>query len=151
MAFIRGVFVVALAACTYPHDVTAAFPAAPDPQAGAVDVVLASASHAMSVTINDALVVEHKATRKAHVDGVPSGPAHVRVATGGGCEAATFVEQDVSVPPGGVATVALPGPETSHSCALLLGLEYVGMNIGVVAIAIAAAFGGGAHAAGHIK
>ncbi|MGE5182551.1 MAG: hypothetical protein ACM31C_10835, partial [Acidobacteriota bacterium] len=63
---------------------------------------------------------------------------HVRVATGGNCERGAISDHDVIVPAGGTATIALPGPEPNTGCAIFTGLYYVGMNVGLAAIALAA-------------
>ncbi len=126
-----------LAACAHPHDVVAVY-ATPQPDTGAVDVILNDASRAMSVTINDILVVDRKFSRKAHIDGIPAGTARVHVATGGRCEQGSVADQELSVPAGGVATFALPGPEPNLGCTVISGLANVALEIGCVALAILA-------------
>ena len=126
---------LALAACTHPHDVQAVYAPAP-PGSGAIDVVLNSPSGALSVAIDGKLVVDRKYSRKAHIDGVPPGRSHVHVATGGQCEQGAMNDFDVDVEPGQTATLALPGPEPNHGCAIFSGLYYVGMNIGLAAMGI---------------
>lgn len=130
-------FATVTVACAHPADVVTAYPASRT-DSGAVEVVLNDPSRAMSVTINDALVLDHKETRKVHVDGIPAGMAHVRVATGGRCEHATTVDQDVTVIAGQTATVALPGPEPGLGCMIFSGLDSVAGEIGVLAMAIVA-------------
>ena len=44
--------------------------------------------------------------------------------------------QDVDVEPGQTATLAMPGPEPNHGCAVFSGLYYVGLNVGLVAMAV---------------
>lgn len=127
---------IVLTACTVPKDVTAVYAPA-QPASGAIDVVLNHPSTTLTVAVADQLVVDRKYSRKAHIDGVPPGPAHVRVATGGHCEQGSLTEHDVMVPAGGVATIALPGPEPNLGCEVFLGLYYVGLNVGVAAMAIA--------------
>lgn len=124
------------AACTHPHDVTAVYAPA-TPAAGAVDVVLNSPSDALTVAVGDQLVVDRKYSRKAHIDGIPAGPMHVRVATGGRCEQGSLTEHDIIVPAGGTTTITLPGPEPNTGCAIFTGLYYIGMNVGIAAVAIA--------------
>src|SRR5438105_3823609 len=102
--------VIASASCTHPHDVNAVYAGAP-PGAGAIDVVLNNPSAALTVAVQDKLVVDRAYSRRAHVDGVPAGAAHVHVATGGRCEQGAMTDVDVNVPAGGIATIALPGPE----------------------------------------
>ncbi len=133
----RLLVALSLAACTHPHDVAAVYAPA-TPGTGAVDVVLNSPSDALTVTVGDQLVVDRKYSRKAHVDGVPAGPVHVRVATGGRCEQGSLTHQEIVVPAGGTTTIALPGPEPNLGCAIFTGLYYVGMNVGLAAIAVAA-------------
>ncbi len=138
---------VSLAACTHAVDVTTAYPG-PRGEAGAIEVVLNDESRAMSVTVDDALVADRKYTRRVHVDGVPAGTAHVRVATGGRCEQGATSEHDVVVAPGLTSTVVLPGPSLNVGCAVLAGLDYVGMETGMIAMAIilgAALRPGGGH------
>lgn len=126
---------VSVAGCSHAVDVTTAYPG-PRGEVGAVEVVLNDDSRAMSVTIDDALVADRKYTRRVHVDGVPAGTAHVRVATGGRCEQGATSEQDVVVTSGLTSTVVLPGPSLNVGCAVLAGLNYVGMETGMVAMAI---------------
>jgi hypothetical protein len=126
---------VALAACTHPHDVVAVYAPAP-PGAGAIDVVLNSPSGALTVAVDGKLVVDRKYSRKAHIDGVPPGVAHVHVATGGACEQGKLEDFEVDVEPGQTAVLAMPGPEPNHGCAVFSGLYYVGMNVGLVALAV---------------
>ncbi len=126
-----------LVACSHPHDVTAVY-APVTPGAGAIDVVLNSPSGSLTVTVGEQLVIDRKFSRHAHIDGVPAGPTRVRVATGGNCERGSVTDHDVIVPAGGTATVALAGPEPNTGCAIFTGLYYVGMNVGLAAIAIAA-------------
>ena len=124
---------IGVVACA--HDVTAVYAPA-TPASGAVDVVLGTPSRSLSVTIGDQLVVDRAYSRRAHVVGIPAGPMRVHVATGGGCETGSVVDRDVLVPPAGKTTLALPGPELGSGCAVLNGLLYVGMNIGILAIAV---------------
>jgi hypothetical protein len=106
-------------------------------QAGNVEVVLNNASDALSVAVNDQLVVDRKFSRKATIGGVPAGPAKVHVAIGGGCETGALFDREIEVYPGQTTTVNLPGPEISTGCAIASGLYYVGMNVGYVAISVA--------------
>jgi len=126
---------LALAACTHPHDVQAVYAPAP-PGAGAIDVVLNSPSGALTVAVDGKLVVDRKYSRRAHIDGVPPGRAHVHVATGGECEQGAMNDFELDVDPGQTATLALPGPEPNHGCAVFSGLYYVGLNVGLVALAV---------------
>ncbi len=134
----RIALVLVLSACgPKAHDVSATFALSPHIPAGTVEVVLNNASDALSVTINDQLVVDRKLSRKATIGGVPAGPARVHVAIGGKCETGATYERDVEVIPGATATINVPGPELSTGCAIASGLYYVGMNVGYVAIAAA--------------
>ena len=135
MQTLRWFALLALGACSHVADVAATFPAG-RADSGAVEVVLNDASRALSVTIDDVLVIDRKTTRKVHIDGVPAGTAHVRVATGGRCEQGSLVEQEVVVTPGQTATLALPGPAPNLGCMVLSGLNYVGMETGLLALAI---------------
>lgn len=132
---------ILIAGCTHPHDIAVQL-AVPQPGTGALDVVLNSASGALSVTIDGSLVVDRKYSRKAHVEGIAPGVAHVRVATGGGCEQAAEYDRDVEIVPGATTTLALPGPEPNHGCMVYAGLTYVGMNIALVALAAMAVVAG---------
>ncbi len=129
------VALVSIAGCSHAVDVTTAFPAARG-DSGAVEVVLNDPSRAVSVTIDDALVVERKHTGRVHVDGVPAGSAHVRVATGGRCEQGSTSDQDVVVTPGSTSTIVLPGAEPNLGCMVLSGLDYIGLEVGMVALAV---------------
>jgi hypothetical protein len=127
---------VALTGCA--HDVRVDY-AGPSPGAtGSLQVVLNDATGKLSVTVNDTLVVDRKHSRKARIDNVPAGLATVHVATGGGCERSMTLDREVEVVPGAVTTVALPGPSPDAGCMIYSGLYYVGMNVGLVAIAIIA-------------
>jgi hypothetical protein len=119
------------------HDVSATFALSPSVPAGNVEVVLNNASDALSVAINDQLVVDRKLSRKATIGGVPAGPARVHVAIGGGCETGATFDRDIEVIPGATTTITLPGPEISTGCAIASGLYYVGLNIGYVAMVAA--------------
>lgn len=127
---------------------SATFALAPGMQAGNVEVVLNNATGALSVAVNDQLVVDRKYSRKASIAGVPAGPARVHVAIGGSCETGASFERDIEVLPGQTTTVTLPGPELSTGCALFHGLYYVGLNIGIAAASIAM-IGGAVAARGH--
>lgn len=135
--FVARLVVLALAAgcASRPHDVTAAYPKPPAPS-GAIDVVLTTASSALSVTVNDALVVDGKHSRRARIEDVPPGPAWLRVVTGGGCEQAQHFEREVDVIPGQTVTVALPSGEVTTGCGVYYGLKRVGVQIGLVALAV---------------
>jgi hypothetical protein len=91
----------------------------------------------MSVTVNDALVVDHRETRKVHIDGIPTGSAHVRVATGGRCEHASMIDQDVTIIAGQTSTIALPGPEPGLGCMIFDGLDSIAGEVGALALALA--------------
>jgi hypothetical protein len=135
---IRSLLVVfAIAGCTHPHDVNAVYAIAPQ-AGGSLEVLLNKASDAMTIAVNDVVVVDRKFSRKAHVDGIPEGPAHVVIATGGGCEQQSLVERDVEITPGVVTSIVLPGPERNHGCMVYAGLVYVGLNIGILAYAVMA-------------
>jgi hypothetical protein len=118
------------------HDVTAVYSASPPMGGGAIEVALNDSTSALSITVNDVLVVDRERSRKAHIDGVPIGLARVRVATGGRCEQAREYDREVEVIPGQTAHLILPGPEGSVGCMVYYGLVYVGMNIGLAAIAL---------------
>lgn len=134
----RIALVLALSACApKARDVSATFALSPHIPAGTVEVVLNNASDALSVAINDQLVVDRKLSRKATIAGVPAGPARVHVAIGGGCETGATFDRDIEVIPGATTTLSLPGPEISTGCAVASGLYYVGINIGYVAMAVA--------------
>ena len=129
----RWILILVLTGCA--HDVTAVYPAA-TPSSGTVDVVLNEPTDALTVAINDQLVVDRAHSRHAQIVGVPAGPVRVHVATGKGCEQGNMVDREVMLPPGGRATLALPHPELSVGCALWTGLQYIGINIGILAIAV---------------
>jgi hypothetical protein len=127
------ILMLVMAACA--HDVTAIYPAA-TPASGTVEVVLNEPTDALTVAINDQLVVDRAHSRRAQIVGVPAGPVRVHVATGKGCEQGNMVDRDMMLAPGGRATLALPHPELSVGCALWTGLQYIGINIGILAIAV---------------
>jgi len=124
-----------VAACTHPHDVVSAFPYR-QPDSGALDVVLNDPSRKLTVTVNDQLVVDRAFTRRAHIDGVPSGIARVHVAAGGKCEQGRNFDRSVTIQPGELATVAVPGPEPNLGCEVFLGLSDVALEIGMVAVGV---------------
>jgi len=125
------------------HDVQVTYPRA-TPAAGTLEVALNAPTSELSVAVDGALVVDRKHSRRARIDGVPAGRALVRVVTSGGCEVNQTVERAVEIIPGQLTTLALPGPESSTACAVFQGLYYVGMNVGLVAVAVVlAATGGG--------
>lgn len=97
------------------HDVTARIAPA-TPASGAIDVVLQSPTREMTVAVDGALAVDRAHSRKAHIEGVPAGPAHVQVAVGGRCEHGGMIEEDVAVAPGITTTIVLPGPDRNHVC-----------------------------------
>jgi hypothetical protein len=136
--------------CTHAHDVAVQLALA-QPDSGALDVVLNGASGALSVTIDGALVVDRKHSRKAHVEGIPAGPARVRIATGGGCEQAMTYDREVEIIPGATVTLALPGPQPDHGCMVLAGLQYIGINIALVALAAVAVVAGSSPSNAHTK
>jgi hypothetical protein len=149
---IRLSLMVAVAGgCTGPQDITAVFPH-PTPMAGAVDVSLNSPDGAMTVTVDDALVVDRKYSRKAHIDGVPAGPATVHVAIGGKCVKAREYTRELEIEPGQTSQIALPGAEVNDGCAVLDGLLLVADTIELVALGVlAVAIGSGSHVTTHVK
>ena len=124
-----------LGACAHPHDVVSAFPHH-QPDSGALDVVLNDPSRKLTVTVNDQLVVDRAFTRRAHIDGVPSGVAYVHVASGGKCEQGRNFDRKVTIEPGQLATLAVPGPEPNLGCMVWSGLDEVAAEVGVVAVAV---------------
>jgi len=122
------------------HDVAVTYPG-DTPSAGTIAVVLNDPTRALTVTVDGELVVDRAYTRRARIDGVPAGPARVSVSTGGGCEAGRAVDYDVEVVPGRVTTIPLPGPEPNTGCMVYQGLYYVGLEVGLVALAILATSG----------
>jgi hypothetical protein len=127
--------VAVTAACTKPKDVSVVYAHAV-PASGAIEVQLNDPSRSLTVTVNDALVVDRKFSRRARIEGVPAGIARVHVATGGGCEKGGEFDREVEVFPGETVVVALPGPEPNSGCAVWAGLNYVGVQIGMVALAV---------------
>ena len=124
-----------VAACSHPHDVVSAFPYR-QPESGALDVVLNDPSRKLSVTVNDQLVVDRAFTRRAHIDGVPAGVAHVHVASGGKCEQGRNFDRSVTIEPDALATLAVPGPEPNLGCMVWSGLDEVAAEVGLVAVAV---------------
>jgi hypothetical protein len=131
----RWTILVSLAMAGCAHDVTAVYGGGA-PSSGTIEVVLNEPTDALTVAINDQLVVDRAHSRRAQVVGVPAGPVHVHVATGKGCEQGKLVDRDMMLAPGGRATLALPHPEISLGCAVWSGLQYIGLNIGILAIAV---------------
>lgn len=117
------------------HDVEVAYPYA-TPASGIVEIVLNQPTSELTVTVNGDLVVDREHSRRARIVGVPAGVARVGVATGGRCEAGKTVEAEIEVTPGRATTLALPGPEPNTGCMIYSGLYYVGLNVGIAAIAI---------------
>jgi hypothetical protein len=139
-----------LVACSNQHDVRAVYPGG-GLEAGALDVVLNVPTAGLTVSIGDKIVVDRESTRRAHIDGVPAGPAHVRVATAGKCEQHTLGEFDVAIPPSGVATLALPGPAEDQGCGIFAGLMYIGMGVEAIALVAVTEASRQAHSMSHIK
>jgi hypothetical protein len=142
---------VVVTGCTGPQDITAVYPH-PAEANGAIDVSLTTADGNMTVTVDDSVVVDRKFSRKAHIDGVPAGPARVHVALGGNCVKARDYTRDVDIEPGQTAQIALPGAEINDGCAILDGLLIVADTIELVALGALAMFfatGGGGHATTH--
>jgi hypothetical protein len=108
------------------------------PTSGTVEVVLNRPTRSLTVAVDGALVVDRERSRRARIDGVPAGLARISIATGGGCEAGRTVDRDVEVFPGRTTTITVPGPEPNAGCMIYSGLYYVGLNIGILAIVIAA-------------
>jgi len=116
-------------------EVTAHFaPSSPD--SGAIDVVLQSPTRAMTVAVDGALAVDRAHTRKAHIDGVPAGPAHVQVAVGGRCERGGLVQEDVEVAPGRTTTIVLPGPDRKFACTAVTTAATVALTLTLIRPAI---------------
>jgi hypothetical protein len=130
----RFVGLIMVAGCA--HDVVARFPLAAPGDTGAIDVVLNDPSGKLTIAVDDLLVVDREHSRHAHIMGVPAGTAHVRVATGGRCDAGAVTERDVAVTPGMTTTLALPGPNPDHGCMVYLGLLVVSYAIDMVVIAM---------------
>lgn len=132
-----AVAVVLFAGCHHPHDIEARY-ALQGGEAGAVDVILNQASSALTVAIDDHVVVDRKYSRRAHIEGVPAGEVHVRVATGGSCEQGRVDDRTLQVEPGQTVTIALPGPEISNGCAIFAGLNQVALSVELVSLAVLA-------------
>jgi hypothetical protein len=130
---LRCAIALALAACA--HDVHTQYSLAPPPGSGAVEVVLNRPSSQLTVTVDGHLVATNAHSRRVRVDGVPSGDAAVRVASGGGCEQGQTSDVVAAVAPGQVSTIVLPGPEPSMGCSIMNGLFL--LTIGVEAVALA--------------
>jgi len=128
MSYRYATIAVVLTGCFHhrAQDVTASFAPA-QPANGAIDVVLESPSRKLSVAVDGRLVVDRVHSRKAHVEGVPAGPAHVRVAVGGRCEREGIIDEEVEVRPGDTTTVLLPGPEKRHACMIATGVVHVAL------------------------
>ncbi|MBA3539375.1 MAG: hypothetical protein H0T79_07075 [Deltaproteobacteria bacterium] len=122
-------------ACSHPQDIAVNY-AVRQADSGTVDVVLNGASDALSVAVNGALVVDRKFSRKAHVEGVPAGPARVTVATGGGCEDRSMTEHDIEIVAGSTTTLTLPGPTPNTGCMIYAGLSSIAVQISMVGLAI---------------
>jgi hypothetical protein len=143
----RLLLLFALAACTHPHDVIAHYPG--DGPSGSVDIVMNHATGALTVAVNDKVIVEKKYSAKAHIDGVPIGEAVIQIATGGACEAGKSETRTLDVQPGMTSTIVLPGPEPNTACAVWAGLNQVTLGLEVVGFAILAL--ATPHAMSHVK
>ncbi|HEY4055536.1 MAG TPA: hypothetical protein VGM39_02970 [Kofleriaceae bacterium] len=129
---------IPLAACAHTaSDVAATYTTTLDTPTGSIEVALNSPSQALSVTVNDHVLVDRKNTRKALINGVPAGPAHVIVSVGTQCEQNHTYERDVNLVPGVTAQLALPGPEVGEGCATLAGAQHVATQIGWLAVVLA--------------
>jgi hypothetical protein len=125
-----------LMACAHPHDVAARYAAVGDGPTGGIEVLLNAPSGALTVTVDGHVMVDRRFSRRAVIDAVPAGPAEVHVATGGRCEAGTDRTVHVDVKPGELTTVALPGPEPNHGCAVNAGLTAVAMALLGIEVAL---------------
>jgi hypothetical protein len=143
--------------CTHPQDVSATYPRvamAPGAEigSGAVDVVLNNPTGALSVAVNDNLVVDRKYSRKAHIDGVPAGHSTVHVSLGGSCEKARDFTREIDLQPGATAAITLPGGEVNDGCMVWDGLLHVAITLELVALAIVAgAAAEQSHVTSHVK
>ena len=117
------------------HDVTAHL-ASPAPASGAIDIVLQAPTRAMTVAVDGALAVDRAHTRKAHIDGVAAGPAHVQVAVGGRCERGGLIDEDVMVAPGATTTIVLPGPDRRFACVAATTAVHVALALTLIRPAI---------------
>jgi hypothetical protein len=127
----RTLALVALAGCA--HDVTARY--APE-GGGTVQVLLSHAASAVTVAIDDQVVIERAHTSKATISGVPPGDARVRVVVGGVCAKGFVEERHLWVQPGRSATLALPGPELTTACAIVQAGAWVAVGLEIVGLAI---------------
>ncbi len=125
--------ICACAGCA--SDVVARYPSAPG-VSGAIDIVLNDPSRALTVEVDDQLVVDRATSRHVHIDGIPAGNAHLRIATGGRCEQGVVTERDVAVLPDASSTLVLPGPEPNHGCMVYEGLALLAIAVEAVAISI---------------
>lgn len=133
------VFVTGCVRPPTPRDVGARYPDATAPiddASGTIDVVLNSPTGALSITVNDQIVVKREYSARARITAVPAGPASVHVAMGGSCEQSQSFDREVEVLPGGIVTIALPGGEQGTACAIAAGAGYIGLNILALSLAI---------------
>ncbi|HEY4176459.1 MAG TPA: hypothetical protein VGM90_06495 [Kofleriaceae bacterium] len=129
---------IPLAACAHTaSDVSASYASTLDTPSGSIEIALNSPSQALTIAVNDHVLVDRKNTRKALINGVPAGPAHVVVSVGAQCEQNHMYERDLNLVPGVTAQLALPGPEVGEGCATLAGAEHIGLQIGWVAAILA--------------
>jgi len=128
----RLFLVAALAACA--HDVTAHYPS--DGPSGAIDIQLNNPSGALTVAVNDHVMVDRKHSRKAHIDGIPIGDAVVQVAVGGACEQGKTETRTVDVQAGVTSTIVMPGPEPNTPCAIMDGASWVFLGLELVTLGI---------------
>jgi len=148
---LAAVAAAVLPACTSPQDISVNYPR-PAPvgePTGTIDVSLTTADGNMTVTVNDAMVVERKYSRKAHIANVPAGPAVLHVALGGNCVKAREYTRELDVTPGQTVEVALPGAEVNDGCAVYQGLLLVAEVLELVAAATVLAVVGSSSAAHH--
>jgi hypothetical protein len=104
---------------------------------GAIEIVLNDPTRALTVEVDNQLVIDRAHSRRAHIDGVPAGTAHVRIATGGRCEQGVVTERDIAVMPDAISTLVLPGPEPNSGCMVYEGLALVALVVELVAFAVA--------------
>lgn len=129
---------IPLAACAHgASDVAANYTPILDTPSGSIEVLLNSPSQALTVSVNDHVLVDRKFSRKAVINSIPAGPAHVLVSVGGNCEQNHTYERDVTSVPGVPTQLALPGPEVGEGCATLAGAQHIATQIGWVAVVLA--------------
>ena len=118
-ALVTGAVALGVAGCA--HDRSARLPAPPGEPTGTIVILLTQPARDLTVAVNGTLVAQRAHTKKLTVRGVPTGPAEIVIAAGGGParverHVQVYVEHDREI------TIPLGSPEQSMSAAMQFGV-----------------------------